>query len=50
MSRIAGAREHKSCINPEIVMGSMVPEIWTSVNGCTGEAEEAGNGKETYDQ
>ena len=50
MSGIAGQGESESCINPEIVMGSVALEIWTSVNGCTGEAEEAGNGKGTYDR
>ena len=45
MSRVARARESKFGINPEIIMGSVVPEIWTSVNGCTGETEKSGNGK-----
>ena len=50
MSGIAGQGKSESCINQEIIMGSVAPEIWTSVNGHTGEAEEAENGKGTYDQ
>ena len=50
MSGIARQGKSESCINPEIVMGSVAPEIWTFVNGCTGEAQETGNGKGTYDQ
>ena len=50
MSRIARQGESKSCINPEIVMGSVAPEILTSVNGHTGEAEETENGKGTSDR
>ena len=46
----AGARESKCGINPEIVMGSVAPEIWTSVNGHTKETEESGNGERINDQ
>jgi hypothetical protein len=50
MSRIARPGESKFCFNPEIIMGSVAPQIWTSVDGHVGNPEKGETGKGTYDQ